>query len=77
MPEINLNLTNKEIINKYFNEITCDEYQESIFKGGQSNADQALNNLDIHGYSKKKKQCISDRKKEDLHIYLHIYDMDF
>ena len=72
MPEINLNLTNKEIINKYFNEITCDEYQESIFKGGQSNADQALNNLDIHGYSKKRNNVYPTEKRGSSYLSPYI-----
>ena len=51
MAEINLNLDNQNIINDYFKDLTCDDYKESIFKGGQSFADQALSNLDISGYA--------------------------
>ena len=72
MAEINLNLDNQNIINDYFDDLTCDDYKESIFKGGQSFADQALNNLDISGYAKKKKQCIPFRKKRII-ILITIY----
>ena len=49
MAEINLDLNNQNIINDYFKDLTCDDFQESVFKGGQSFADQALFNLDING----------------------------
>ena len=53
MSEININESNKSIIEKHFNQLVCDEYTESIFRGGQSTADEYLANLDIKGYSKK------------------------
>ena len=36
MSEINIHDSNKLIIDKYFNNLTCDEYTESMFSGGQS-----------------------------------------
>ena len=54
MSEINIHDSNKLIIDKYFNNLTCDEYTESIFTGGQSQADERLANLDIKGYSKRR-----------------------
>ena len=54
MSEINIHDSNKLIIDKYFNNLTCDEYTESMFSGGQSHADERLANLDIKGYSKKR-----------------------
>ncbi|MDB2532391.1 hypothetical protein N9X26_00285 [Candidatus Actinomarina sp.] len=54
MSEINIHDSNKLIIDKYFNNLTCDEYTESIFKGGQSQADERLANIDIKGYSKRR-----------------------
>ena len=47
-------MDNQNIINDYFKNLTCDDYKESIFKGWQSFADQALNSLDISGYAKKR-----------------------
>ena len=54
MSEINIHDSNKLIIDKYFNNLTCDEYTESVFKGGQSQADERLANIDIKGYSKRR-----------------------
>ena len=54
MSEINIHDSNKLIIDKYFNNLTCDEYTESVFKGGQSQADGRLANIDIKGYSKRR-----------------------
>ena len=54
MSEINIHDSNKLIIDKYFNNLTCDEYTESIFRGGQSQADERLANIDIKGYSKRR-----------------------
>ena len=36
MSEININESNKSIIDKHFKHLVCDEYTESIFTGGQS-----------------------------------------
>ena len=52
MSLINLDLSNEEIINKYFNDLCCDKYIEPSIQGGQSNADNALNTLDIKNYAK-------------------------
>ena len=54
MSEININNSNKSIINNHFKHLVCDEYSESIFRGGQSKADEQLMNLDIRGYAKKR-----------------------
>ena len=46
MSEINLNESNETIIHKYFQGLVCDEFSISIFSGGQSTADEKLNNID-------------------------------
>lgn len=71
MPEINLKSSNEEIVNTFFKDITCDDYQESIFKGGQSFADKALNNLDINGYAKRETMYI--QLKKGIFILITIY----
>ena len=72
MPEINLKTSNKEIIGKFFENITCDDYQESIFKGGQSIADQALNKLDITGYHKKRNNVYPSEKRGSSYLSPYI-----
>ena len=72
MPEINLKTSNKEIIGKFFENITCDDYQESIFKGGQSIADQALNKLDITGYHKKRNNVYPSDKRGSSYLSPYI-----
>ena len=72
MPEINLKTSNKEIIGKFFENITCDDYQESIFKGGQSIADQALNKLDITGYHKKRNNVYPIDKRGSSYLSPYI-----
>ena len=72
MAEINLNLDNQNIINDYFKDLTCDDYKESIFKGGQSFADQALNNLDISGYAKKRNNVYPLEKRGSSYLSPYI-----
>jgi len=72
MPEINLKYSNKEIIDKFFENLTCDEYQESIFNGGQSYADHALNNLDINGYAKKRNNVYPSEKRGSSYLSPYI-----
>lgn len=52
MSLINLKSSNEEIINSKFLNLCCDNYTEPLIRGGQSNADLALHNLDISNYSK-------------------------
>ena len=72
MAEINLNLDNQNIINDYFKDLTCDDYKESIFKGGQSFADQALNSLDISGYAKKRNNVYPSEKRGSSYLSPYI-----
>ena len=72
MPEINLKSSNEEIVNTFFKDITCDDYQESIFKGGQSFADKALNNLDINGYAKKRNNVYPTEKRGSSYLSPYI-----
>ena len=58
MSLINLELSNEEIINEYFNGLCCDKYTEPLIKGGQSNADNALNTLDIKNYAKTRNNVL-------------------
>ena len=78
MSEINIHDSNKLIIDKYFNNLTCDEYTESIFKGGQSQADERLANIDIKGYSKKRNNVYPATTRvllSSLHIYVMVYSI--
>jgi hypothetical protein len=70
MSEININESNKSIIDKHFKHLVCDEYTESIFTGGQSIADEHLANIDIKGYSKKKETMCTQKVKEARLIFL-------
>ena len=54
MSLIDLQLDNKEIIKKYFSGLCCDEFTYPFLSGGQSNADNALNQLDISRYTTKR-----------------------
>ena len=47
MSLINLRLENEQIINDHFTNLCCDQYTIPFLKGGQSNADTALNQLNI------------------------------
>ena len=68
MSEININESNKSIIEKHFNQLVCDEYTESIFRGGQSTADEYLANLDIKGYSKKRNNVYPESKRGSSYL---------
>ena len=54
MSLIDLQLDNAEIIKKYFSGLCCDEFTYPFLSGGQSNADKALNQLDINRYATKR-----------------------
>ena len=47
MSLIDLQLDNKEIIQKHFRDLCCDDFTYPFLSGGQSNADNALNQLNI------------------------------
>ena len=72
MSEININESNKSIIEKHFNQLVCDEYTESIFRGGQSTADEYLANLDINGYSKKRNNVYPESKRGSSYLSPYI-----
>ena len=72
MSEININESNKSIIEKHFNQLVCDEYTESIFRGGQSTADEYLANLDIKGYSKKRNNVYPESKRGSSYLSPYI-----
>ena len=72
MSEININESNKVIIDKYFSNLVCDDYTESIFKGGQSHADEKLRNLDINGYSKKRNNVYPVRSRGSSYLSPYI-----
>ena len=50
MSLIDLQLDNEEIIRKYFSGLCCDDFTYPFLSGGQSNADNALNQLNIDKY---------------------------
>ena len=54
MIRLDLNQSNENLINSHFQELCCDNFKQSRFKGGQSVADLALSSLDITGYAKKR-----------------------
>ncbi len=54
MSLIDLQLDNAEIIKKYFSGLCCDDFTYPFLSGGQSNADNALNQLDINKYATKR-----------------------
>jgi len=54
MSLIDLQLDNTEIIKKYFSGLCCDEFTYPFLSGGQSNADKALNQLNINKYATKR-----------------------
>jgi len=63
MIRLDLNQSNENLINSYFQELCCDNFQQSRFKGGQSVADLALSSLDITGYAKKRNNVYPIEKK--------------
>ena len=54
MSLIDLQLDNEEIVKKYFSELCCDDFTYPFVTGGQSNADNALNQLNINRYATKR-----------------------
>ena len=54
MSLINLRLENEQIISDHFTNLCCDNYTTPFLKGGQSNADTALNQLNIDKYATKR-----------------------
>jgi len=72
MSLINLDLSNEEIINKYFNDLCCDKYIEPSIKGGQSNADNALNTLDITNYAKTRNNGFPSEKRGSSYLSAYI-----
>ena len=72
MSLINLDLSNEEIINKYFNDLCCDKYIEPSIKGGQSNADNALNTLDIKNYAKTRNNVFPIEKRGSSYLSAYI-----
>ena len=72
MSEININESNKSIIDKHFKHLVCDEYTESIFTGGQSIADEHLANIDIKGYSKKRNNVYPESKRGSSYLSPYI-----
>jgi len=72
MSLINLELENEQIINDYFKDLCCDNYTIPFLLGGQSNADNALNQLNINKYATKKKQRISKRFKRFI-LFIPLY----
>ncbi len=72
MSLINLDLSNEKIINKYFSDLCCDKYSEPLIKGGQNNADDALNSLNIQNYSKTRNNVIPIEKRGSSYISAYI-----
>lgn len=72
MSEINLNESNETIIHKYFQGLVCDEFSISIFSGGQSTADEKLNNIDITGYAKKRNNVYPTGKRGSSYLSPYI-----
>ena len=72
MIRLDLNQSNENLINSYFQELCCDNFQQSRFKGGQSVADLALSSLDITGYAKKRNNVypIEKRGSSNLSPYI-------
>ncbi len=54
MSLIDLQLDNEEIVKKYFSGLCCDDFTYPFVTGGQSNADNALNQLNINRYATKR-----------------------
>ena len=72
MSEINLNDSNESIINQHFKDLVCDDFTVSIFKGGQSEADFRLQNLDITGYAKKRNNVYPEKKRGSSYLSPYI-----
>ena len=72
MSLINLKLSNEEIINSNFLDLCCDKYTEPLIKGGQSNADLALHNLDISNYAKLRNNVYPKSKRGSSYLSAYI-----
>ena len=72
MSLINLKSSNEEIINSHFLDLCCDEYTEPLIRGGQSNADLALHNLDISNYSKLRNNVYPKSKRGSSYLSAYI-----
>ena len=72
MIRLDLNQSNENLINSHFQELCCDNFQQSRFKGGQSVADLALSSLDITGYAKRRNNVypIEKRGSSNLSPYI-------
>ena len=75
MSEININESNKSIIEKHFKNLVCDEYTESIFRGGQSTADEYLSDINIRGYSKKRNNVYPKSKRGSSYLSPYILSL--
>ena len=69
---ITFNQSNESLINSHFQDLCCDNFKQSRFKGGQSVADLALSSLDIAGYAKKRNNVypIEKRGSSNLSPYI-------
>ena len=72
MIRLDLNQSNENLINSHFQELCCDNFHQSRFKGGQSVADLALSSLDINGYAKRRNNVypIEKRGSSNLSPYI-------
>ena len=72
MSLINLRLENEQIINDHFTNLCCDNYTTPFLKGGQSNADTALNQLNIDRYSTKRNNVYPKSKRGSSYLSPYI-----
>ncbi len=72
MSLINLELENEQIINDYFKNLCCDNYTIPFLLGGQSNADNALNQLNINKYATKRNNVYPKDFKRFI-LFIPIY----
>tara|TARA_Y100000022_G_scaffold186122_1_gene182491 strand:+ start:5760 stop:6959 length:1200 start_codon:yes stop_codon:yes gene_type:complete len=72
MSLINLKLNNEQIIKEYFTNLCCDDYTIPFLKGGQSNADSALNNLNIDKYATKRNNVYPKNKRGSSYLSPYI-----
>ena len=68
MSLINLRLENEQIINDHFTNLCCDNYTTPFLKGGQSNADTALNQLNIDKYATKRNNVYPKSKRDSSYL---------
>ena len=72
MSLINLKLNNEQIIKEYFTNLCCDDYKIPFLKGGQSNADTALNTLNIDKYATKRNNVYPKNKRGSSYLSPYI-----